>query len=85
MVWAWSAAGVALPHLAQDQYNLTRRVAISDLLPGDMVFYGTPSNVHHVGLYVGNGTMIEAPATGEVVRDASIFRADLLSGGRLPS
>lgn len=85
MVWAWSAAGVALPHLAQDQYNLTWRVAISDLLPGDMVFYGTPSDVHHVGLYVGNGTMIEAPATGEVVRYASIFRTDLLSGGRLPS
>ena len=85
MVWAWSAAGVPLPHLAQDQYDMTRRVAISDLLPGDMVFYGTPSNVHHVALYVGNDTMIEAPATGEVVRYASIFRTDLLSGGRLPS
>ncbi len=36
------------------------------LLPGDLVFFGNP--IHHVGLYVGNGQMIDAPHTGAVVR-----------------
>jgi cell wall-associated NlpC family hydrolase len=83
--WAWRAAGVSLPHLAQYQYQLTRRVAISDLLPGDLVFYGTPTDVYHEGMYVGNGTMIVAPTTGDVVRYMTIYINDLLSGGRVMS
>jgi cell wall-associated NlpC family hydrolase len=81
--WAWAAAGVYLPHLAQLQYDLTRRVAISDLLPGDLVFYGTPSSVYHVGIYVGGGRMIDAPTTGQVVHYAGIYFSGLLAGGRV--
>jgi cell wall-associated NlpC family hydrolase len=80
---AWDNAGVALPHSAQYQYNLTARVAIADLLPGDLVFFGTPTDVHHVGIYVGDGYMIDAPETGEDVMVQSIFELDLLAGGRV--
>jgi cell wall-associated NlpC family hydrolase len=80
---AWEQAGVYLLHSAQDQYDVTRRVALSQLLPGDLVFYGTPSDVHHVGLYIGNGNMIAAPETGEVVQIQSIFWGDLLGAGRV--
>jgi cell wall-associated NlpC family hydrolase len=83
--WAWAAAGVYFPHLAQAQYNLTRRIAIADLLPGDLVFYGTPSSVYHVGIYIGSGRMIDAPTTGQVVHYAGIFFSGLLGGGRVAS
>ncbi len=81
-MWAWKAAGKSLPHNAAAQYNATARVDIDDLQPGDIVFFG--SDLHHDGLYVGNGQMIEAPSTGQVVRYASIYRSDLVqSGGRV--
>ena len=72
-----------MPHLAQAQYAMTRRIAIADLLPGDLVFYGTPSNVYHVGIYVGGGTMIDAPQTGEFVHYAGIYFTGLFAGGRI--
>ena len=81
--WSWAAAGVALPHLAQGQYAMARPVSVANLQPGDLVFYGTPANVYHVGIYVGNGTMIHAPHTGTVVQYQSIYMSGLLGGGRL--
>lgn len=82
---AWRQAGVYLGHYTGSQYSQTSRVSISDLRPGDLVFYGTsgPSS-HHVGLYVGSGQMVEAPHTGAQVRYASIYRSDLLPYGGRP-
>jgi cell wall-associated NlpC family hydrolase len=77
---AWKAGGVSLPHSAEAQYSATTRVATSALQPGDLLFYGSP--IHHVGIYVGGGQMIEAPQTGDVVRYASIYRSDLVGAGR---
>jgi len=82
-MWSWAKAGVALPHLAQLQYALTRRIPIASLQPGDLVFYGTPANVYHVGIYVGGGTMIDAPATGQFVHYTTIYFTGLLGGGRV--
>ncbi|MGH9056373.1 MAG: C40 family peptidase [Acidimicrobiales bacterium] len=80
---SWAEAGVSLPHSAQDQYDLTARVAIGDLLPGDLVFFGTPVDVYHVGIYIGNSEMIDAPETGQDVMAQSIFELNLLAGGRV--
>jgi len=82
---AWQRAGVNLSHFTGAQWGETARVAISDLRPGDLVFYGSsgPSS-HHVGLYIGGGQMIEAPYTGADVRYASIYRSDLLPYGGRP-
>ena len=80
--WAWKAGGKTLSHYTGSQWSETARVDISQLQPGDLVFFG--SDLHHVGLYVGGGQMIEAPQTGEVVRYASIYRSDLVQqGGRV--
>jgi len=66
---AYNAAGINLPRTAQTQYNAGPLVpAGQPLLPGDLVFYGTPSNVHHVGLYIGAGKMVHAPTFGEPVQ-----------------
>ena len=80
-MWSWAHAGHSLPHSAAAQYNATTRVAISDLQPGDLVFFG--SDIHHMGMYVGGGQMIDAPHSGTVVRYASIFRSDLMGAGRV--
>lgn len=79
-MWAWRAGGVSLPHYTKAQYDATTHVSLSDLQPGDLVFFG--SDFHHMGLYVGNGQMIEAPHTGAYVRYASIYRSDLIAASR---
>jgi cell wall-associated NlpC family hydrolase len=82
---AWAQAGVNLAHYTGFQWAETRRIPLADLQPGDLVFYGGsgPSS-HHVGLYIGSGTMIEAPHTGAFVRYSPIYRSDLLPYGGRP-
>ena len=70
-MWAWRAAGVSLPHYTRSQYAATTHSPLSELQPGDLVFFF--SDLSHKGIYVGNGMMIHAPHTGDVVRYASIY------------
>jgi cell wall-associated NlpC family hydrolase len=79
--WAWRAGGKTLSHSSRAQWSETSRVSMGDLAPGDLLFYGSP--IHHVGLYVGDGQMIEAPETGKNVRYASIYRSDYVGAGRV--
>jgi cell wall-associated NlpC family hydrolase len=66
---AYATAGITLPRVANDQYQATPKIpAGQPLLPGDLVFYGTPSRIHHVGLYIGNNQMINAPNRHSLVR-----------------
>ena len=83
---AWRQAGVSLSHYTGYQYTETDRVPISQLQPGDLVFYGTSGpNSHHVGLYIGGGQMIHAPNPSTVVKIASIYSmSDLLPYGGRP-
>jgi peptidoglycan DL-endopeptidase CwlO len=64
--WAWGQAGVPLPHYSGAQMADTTPVPVSDLEPGDLLFYG-PGGSEHVAMYIGNGEMIEAPYTGAYV------------------
>jgi cell wall-associated NlpC family hydrolase len=60
---------VTLPCTAQTQFNAGSRVPDGQpQLPGDLVFYGTPGNIHHVGLYIGGGLMINEPTFGQPVQ-----------------
>jgi peptidoglycan DL-endopeptidase CwlO len=79
---SWAKAGVDMPHSAQDQYDMTTRVPMADLQPGDLVFFGTPTDVYHVGMYVGGGNMVDAPETGQDVMIQPIYELNLLGGGR---
>ena len=67
---AYKAAGVALPRVAQGQYDVTTKLGGGDPLePGDLVFFGgSTSDITHVGIYVGSGQMVDAPHTGADVR-----------------
>jgi cell wall-associated NlpC family hydrolase len=69
-MWAWAQAGVSLPHYSKAQYEQLPHVPLSAVQPGDLVFfYG---DIHHVGIYIGGGQMVDAanPALG--VRVAGI-------------
>lgn len=80
-LWAWRAGGRSLPHSSRAQFAATSRVPLSQIQPGDLVFYGTP--IHHMGIYVGGGQMIEASQTGTPVRYAPIYRRDMAGVGRV--
>ena len=64
--WSWGQVGVGLPHYSGAQMADSAPVPVSDLQPGDLLFYG-PGGSEHVAMYVGPGTMIEAPYTGATV------------------
>ncbi|MHA6782667.1 NlpC/P60 family protein [Pseudonocardia saturnea] len=79
MLYAFNGAGVSLPRVSRNQYNAGRRVPISDLQPGDMVFYKKGrAPIHHVAMYIGDNRMIEAPYTGSEVRIVPLRRKDLV-------
>jgi peptidoglycan DL-endopeptidase CwlO len=65
-LWAWEHAGVVLPHFAAAQALRGVPVAPGQMLPGDLVLFG--SDLHHVGIYLGAGYMIDAPQTGDYVK-----------------
>jgi len=66
----------------EEQYRAFPKVSRSQLQPGDIVLFY--SDLHHNGIYIGNGKMIHAPTTGDVVRIASITSAHALHGGGPP-
>ncbi|OEU87454.1 peptidase P60 [Streptomyces abyssalis] len=69
---AYRSVGVQLPRVANDQWNSGPHPGRDELLPGDLVFFGTDMNnsrsIDHVGIYVGGGHMINAPYTGAKIR-----------------
>ncbi|MFB9407629.1 MULTISPECIES: C40 family peptidase [Dactylosporangium] len=77
---AWAAAGVSLPHNAASQWSKVAHIPRSALAPGDLVFY---NGLGHVGIYVGNDTIIHAPHTGDVVRYASVSVDSIYGYGRV--
>ncbi len=79
-MFVYRQVGVGLPHNAAMQQSVCEPVSRSDLQPGDLVFFGRPAD--HVGLYIGNGMMVHAPHTGDVVRIAPAFRSSFSGGGR---
>lgn len=80
--WAYAQAGVSIPRTSQAQANAgTRIYSMSDLQVGDLVlFYG---DLHHVGLYAGNGQVLHAPHTGATVRYESINNMPFQFGVRI--
>ena len=77
----------SVPRVAQAQFDATTRVAMDELLPGDLVFFGSSaSSISHVGIYVGDGTFIHSPHTGEVVKYESLsgsYETRFQGGGRV--
>jgi cell wall-associated NlpC family hydrolase len=83
---SWNAAGISIDHWSVAQYGEGTHVSQVDLRPGDLVFFAydtsDASTIHHVGIYVGGGMMIDAPHTGAVVRYDPAFRSDYIGATR---
>jgi cell wall-associated NlpC family hydrolase len=71
---AWAAAGVGIGSTTGPQWRSGRKVAFADLQPGDLVFFGRDSDGEptHVGLYLGDGMMVHAPSSGDVVHQSPL-------------
>ncbi|MGI5129314.1 NlpC/P60 family protein [Pseudonocardia sp. CA-107938] len=77
--WAFKQVGVTLPRSSSAQAGIGKPVSFSQLQPGDLVFYYDP--VSHVGIYAGNGTYINAPQSGDVVKYQKVS-TEAFSGAR---
>lgn len=84
---AYHSVGIELPRVANDQWNAGPHPKRDELLPGDLVFFAydltDPRSIHHVGIYVGGGYMINAPYTGAVIRFDKIDTPDYIGATRV--
>ena len=85
---AWAQAGVFLLHYTGYQWEEGVHVPLDDLQRGDLLFYATdnsdPATIHHVGIYIGGGDMVDAPYTGVDVRIDSIYEPSVPIGAVRP-
>ncbi|MEU5214115.1 bifunctional lytic transglycosylase/C40 family peptidase [Streptomyces sp. NPDC020742] len=86
---AYRSVGIELPRVANDQWNAGPHPKRGELLPGDLVFFAydlnDPRSIHHVGIYVGGGYMINAPYTGAKIRFDKIDTPDYIGATRVTS
>jgi cell wall-associated NlpC family hydrolase len=75
--WSYRQAGVFLPRTSGEQWNAGPHPTLAELAPGDLLFWATdnsnPATIHHVALYLGNGQMIAAPHSGDVVKVQPVY------------
>jgi cell wall-associated NlpC family hydrolase len=86
VMWSYDQVGVHIDHWTGDQWNEGAHISQSKLRPGDLIFFAydtsRPSTIHHVGMYIGNGQMVEAPYTGANVRISNAIRPDYIGAVR---
>jgi peptidoglycan DL-endopeptidase CwlO len=78
--YAWAQAGVSLPRNSAAQAAATPRVPAAEAQPGDLIFYYSP--ISHVGIYLGGGQYVHAPATGDVVKVSGVNWDKVTAVGR---
>jgi hypothetical protein len=89
LMWAaYRSTGKTLNRVAKDQYYGTRNRPVSRyaLLPGDLLFFSETSNwqdIHHVGMYIGGGKMVQAPTTGDVVKISTVWWSRFFAATRV--
>jgi peptidoglycan DL-endopeptidase CwlO len=71
VVWAYQQVGISLMHFTGDLWNEGEHVSRSELAPGDLVFFF--ADLGHVGIYIGNGLMVDAPTFGQNVQVQPVF------------
>jgi len=81
-MYCYAQIGIHMYHGATVQQQQSTPVALSDMRPGDLVFFGNASFSHHVAIYAGGGAVIEAPHTGDVVRYGALNGRGAWIGGR---
>jgi peptidoglycan DL-endopeptidase CwlO len=81
---AWASAGVTIPRDTYEQWAALPHIPVSEIEPGDLLYY---NGIGHVAMYVGGGMIIDAPETGQVVRELPMdtsWYADSFDGAAVP-
>lgn len=81
--YVYKKFGVTLGRTTYDQIKDGTEVSRNQLQPGDLVFFGTFENPHHMGMYIGNGMYIHAPHTGDVIKISPVDRTDYVVARRV--
>lgn len=85
--YAYGQAGYRVPRTSQELFRAVRKIAVGDALSGDLMFFQDQTKLSHVGIYVGDGLFVHAPASGQNVSVASLdspyYRQHLVAVGRL--
>ena len=81
VVWAFAQEGIALPHYTGDLWNSGVHIPRADLEPGDLVFFFP--DISHVGIYLGDGLMVDAPDFGETVHVEPVYWAYYVGAVRI--
>jgi cell wall-associated NlpC family hydrolase len=92
MLWVYSQLGLQIPRTAQQQFEWAMSIEPAHLQPGDLAFYENtytlPDRITHVGIYVGNGTLVMATSAGDFVQEVPLsnpyWSAHFVSVGRPP-
>jgi cell wall-associated NlpC family hydrolase len=84
--WSYAHAGITLPRVAAAQWNSGPHPSLSQLEPGDLLFWALdvhdPATIHHVAMYIGHGMMIAAPHTGENVQVQAVYMQGFIGATR---
>ena len=81
VVWAFAQEGISLPHYTGSLWNSGMHVSRDQLEPGDLVFFF--ADISHVGIYLGNGLMVDAPSAGQDVQVQAVFWSDYVGAVRI--
>lgn len=72
--------GISIPRTADAQMDASTRISASQARPGDLVFFVSGGSAYHVGIYTGNGKMMDAPRAGKSVTERSIWSSNVVYG-----
>lgn len=81
IVWAYAQEGISLPHYTGSLWNDGQHISRDNLEPGDLIFFD--ADISHVGIYLGNGVMVDAPHSGSVVRVEAVWWSQYVGAVRI--
>ena len=85
--YAFQESGISVPRTSREQYRSARKIALRDALEGDILFFEDEEKLSHIGIYLGDGRFVHAPASGRSVSvadlDSAYYQRHLIGVGRL--